>query len=463
MKLASERAAGFWAPRPASLDAVLARLESLSLKPEFALQREVALARALRSYLEGGAGRIVAPLAQETDLAKFSLFCDFYPEDGQLTLIEQLRDVITEHIPNEERVWFDPLKHSYLDLLELTAMPKPGEDLTLRSIGDGMTFVVPGGDFAQNFVAGQVLLTRAIRDPDANQSGKALLAGCGIVLSPSDARTLYQTTREWERDMEMSSGSLVLGEWQEFAKRFGHILLWNFAEMRFAALVDAVVHIRYCNPDGQPYLYAVALYDHHEYRFFAEGLSEMREFEENKPLPSVEPQEAVGGLPPSRTWIQREVTGNAAAIVAKLTLTSAQLIVECDSPKRFDRIKHRLAASFGFSLHFRSETLTPPARKLSVAEVMRDEPLTVIVTQPEDQALLNNFLEKAYLEWSDQAHHALGGQTPRHAATSSAVRDKVSALIDEMERHDPGRTRTGKTAFAYNKLRAHVGLDEVPE
>jgi hypothetical protein len=29
-------------------------------------------------------------------------------------LIEQLRDVITENIPQEEREWLDPLKHSYL-------------------------------------------------------------------------------------------------------------------------------------------------------------------------------------------------------------------------------------------------------------------------------------------------------------------------------------------------------------
>ena len=456
MKLASEEATGFWNSRPPSLEAVVARVERLSLKPEFSLQRELALARALKPYLEGGTGRIIAPLPQEADLASLLLFCDFYPEDGQLTLIEQLRDIITEHIPNEERVWLDPLKHSYLDLLELTETPKAGEALALRSIGDRTTFVVPGGDFAQNFVAGHVLMTRVIRDPEAYESGKGYLAGCGIVLSPGDARILYEATREWERSMEMSSGSLVLGEWQEFAKRFGHILLWNFAEMRFAALLDAVVHIRYRNADGQPYLYAVALYDHHEFRFFAEGLGGMSEFEEEKPVT------AAGGMSPGRRWIQREVSGDAAMIVAKLTLTSAQLIVECDNPERLDALKHRLAGSFGFSLHFRGETLTPPVRQLSVAELMSEEPLTVTVTAQEDRALLNHFLEKAYLEWSDQPHHGLGGQTPRHAAASPAMRGKVSALIDEMERHDPGLARTGKTAFAYNKLRAHVGLDEVP-
>ena len=402
MKLASEQAAGFWTPRPSSLDAVLARLELLSLKPEFALQRELALTRALKPYLEGGTGRIVVPLAQESELANLSLFCDFYPEDGQLTLIEQLRDVITEHIPNEERVWLDPLKHSYLDLLELTAPPKPGEALTLRSIGDGTVFVVPSGDFAKDLVASQVLFTRVIRDPDDYDSGKGRLAGCGIVLSPADARTLYDWTREWERSMEISSGSFVLGEWQEFVKRFGHILLWNFAEMRFAALIDAVVHIRYRNPNGQPYLSVVALYDHHEDQLFADGLSAMKEFEPEQPVLQAAERSTAESLPAARTWFQRDVTENTAAIVAKLTLTSSQLIVECDAAERLDSIKHRLAAAFGFSLHFRGETLTPPARQLSVVELMSEEPLTVVVTPEEDRALLNQFLEKAYLEWSDQ-------------------------------------------------------------
>lgn len=455
MKLANEQAAGFWNPRPPMLDAVLARLERLSLKPEFALQRELALARALRPYLEGGAGRLVAPLSQERELAALSLYCDFYPEDGQLTLIEQLRDVITEHIPTEERVWLDPLKHSYLDLLEVTKTPKPGEALTLRSIGDKTSFAVPVGELAKDFVQGQVLLTRVIRDPDAYESGKGYLAGSGIVLSPDDAAALYEAVRDWERSMEMSSGSLVLGEWQEFAKRFGHIILWNFAELRFAALVDAVVHIRYRNADGQPYLYAVALYDHHEHRFFAEGLSEMKELEVEAQVLQGEAED----LPPARTWIQRDESG---AVVARLTLTSSQLIVECDNPERLDAIKHRLAASFGFSLHFRGETLTPPSRQLSVSGLMAAEPLTVIVTKEEDRVLLNQFLEKAYLEWSDQPHHLLGGQTPRHAAAGT-MRGKVNHLIDEMARHDPGVRRTGKAAFSYNTLRSHVGLDEVAE
>lgn len=463
MKLAGERAVGFWAPRPPTLDAVLERLESLSLRTEFALQREIALARALRPYLEGGAGRIVAPLAQETELASLWLFCDFYPDDGQLTLIEQLRDVVTEHIPNDERAWLDPLKHSYLDVLELTVTPNQDEDLTLRSLGDGSTFVVPGGEFIKDVTAGQALVTRVVRPPNAGEPDRALWGGCGVVLSAADAKVLLEMTAEWRREMEVNSGSFALGEWREFAKRFGYIVLWALGQLRMAALVDAVVHIRYRRSDGQPYLYVVALYDHHEYRFFVSQLSEMSEFEPEGVVSAVGKPAEPGAIPSPRTWVQWDRSGGRARLAARLTLTSSQLVVECDGPERLDRIKHQLAASFGFSLHFRGETLTPPPRQLSVSDLMSDEPMTVIVTDEEDRALLSQFLEKAYLEWADQPHLALGGQTPRHAALSSAMRSKVGALIDEMARHDPGFARKGRAAFDYNKLRARVGLEEVPE
>jgi hypothetical protein len=461
MKLVSEQTTGFWTPQPPSLGALLARLERLSVKPEFRVQRELAFARALKPYLEGGAGRLVVPLELEVELANLYLFCDYYPEDGQLTLIEQLRDVITEHIPDEERQWLDLLKHSYFDLLELTSLPKSGEDLTVRSLGDRTSFRVSGDESIGNLAVNQVLLTRLVFTPASGESGKAVWGGCGILLSRADANAMLEMTAEWRREMEISSGSFTLGEWREFTKRFGYMLLWAFAQLRTDALMDAVVHIRYRRSDGQPYLYAVALYDHHEYRFFADGLSEMSELEPEKTVPLTGRQGPIGDFPSARTWVQRDGGSGSDSIIAKLTLTSSQLMVECDGPERLDRIKHRLAASFGFSLHFRDETLTPPIRQLSVAELMSAEPLQLLVTEAEDHALLGGFLEKAYLEWSDQPHLALDGQTPRHAAASSAMRGKVGALIGEMEQHDPGLDRIGRTVFDYNVLRAHVGLNEV--
>jgi len=459
MNLANEQAAGFFVPMPVSLETVLTRLDALSQKPEFALQRELGLARVLKPYLQDGISRPLAALPQETELATLWLFCDFYPEDGQLTLIEQLRDVITEHIPEDERTWLDPLKHSYIDLLELVTTPTATAFLTVRSLGDATTFTLPYEDFAKDLSVGQVLLTRVIRDPKRSDSGHAVWAGCGLILSASEGKALYDKTRDWERRMEMSSGELVLGEWQEFTKRFGHVLLWTFAEKRMAALIDAVTHIRYRNPNGDPYLYAIALYDHHDYRFFHDGLSAMEEWRsEPSTLDSAWRSIKSPALP--RVWIQRSETPHKAEIVARVTLTPSQLILECDSRDRLNDVKHRLAQAFGFALHFRGETQSPPSHRVTLEELNSKQPLAVVVSQEDDRALLHAFLETGYLEWSDQPHRLLGGQTPRHAAGSPATREAVARLIHEMEVTDLGVWRSGQRAYDYNILRGHVGLDE---
>jgi len=458
MNLANEQAAGFFVSMPVSLETVLTRLDSLSQQPEFVPQRELGLARVLKPYLQDGVSRVLAALPQETELATLWLFCDFYPEDGQLTLIEQLRDVITEHIPEDERTWLDPLKHSYIDLLELVTIPTATASLTVRSLGDATTYTLPYEDFAKDLSVGQVLLTRVIRDPKRSDSGHAIWAGCGLILSASEGKALYDKTRDWERRMEMSSGELVLGEWQEFTKRFGYVLLWVFAEMRVTALADAVAHIRYRTPDGDPHLYAIALYDHHEYGVFLEGLSGMKEW--TREASELQREGGMGFLAKPLIWIQTSEAPNRTEIVARLTLTSSQLVVECDNPDRLNDIKHGLARAFGFSLHFRGEILTPPHHRITLDELNADQPATVIISDEDDRTVLNAFLEKAYLEWSDHPHGMLGGQTPRHAAAATGTREVVARLITEMEASDLGVRRGGKRVYDYNILRGHVGIDD---
>lgn len=165
MKLANETTAGVWAPLPPGLDGLVARLEALSIGPMFAAERDRALRQALRPYFEFAGNAPLPPFAQEVDLATLIVYADYYPQDGQLTLIEQLRDVVTEHIPEEERAWMDPLKHSYMDLVEVV----PGSDTTgtwaCRSLGNGRLYQVQAGDFSRGLRDGQVLLTRFVQQP----------------------------------------------------------------------------------------------------------------------------------------------------------------------------------------------------------------------------------------------------------------------------------------------------------
>ena len=459
MKLGSEATFGLWFPLVPSLDALLARLKILSLEPRAAGQRQIALRLALQPYFEGSRGSLLSPLPQETELANLFLYADFYPQDGQLTLIEQLRDVITEHIPQEEREWLDPLKHSFLDLVEFLSLDEEGRRLVFRSIGNARIYRVPDGPFRIALQPGQILLTRLIREPGDVESERAVIAGAAIVLSNEDGKGLLNATLDYRRQVEISAGSFELGDWPEFAKRYGYVLLWTFARMRFAALLDAVVHIRYVFKGEQPYLYTLALYEHNEYGYIRETLAGFEGFE----------REAAGsfsggtsGSKDAQHFILREAWGALqSAVVARLILTATQLWVECDSRERLDTIKHKLAATFGFSLHFRGETYAPPPRQLKESELATEKPLTLVISAEEDRSLLNGFLETLYLEWAERACPSLGDQMPRSVAASAAGRERVAALIADMERHDPGMRRVGHAAFDYNKLRAHVGLDEV--
>jgi len=459
MKPASERTDLRTVPIDPSLGSLFDRLEALAAEPGFRLQREIAFSRALRPYVEGGEATLLSPLPDEFALATLYVLTDYYPEDGQLSLIEQLRDVITVHIPEEERAWLDPVHHSYMDLLEVVATEGlvEGDGLatvqrvTLRSLGDRREFQVEGGQFGGGIRTGQVLLTRLIRAAD-----RVVFPGAAVKLSGTVARSIFEAVDDWRREMEAESGSFALGEWEEFAKRYGYMLLWRVAQTRLKALVEADAGVHYVTQTGQPFLYVLALYEHHEFRLLAEALSQM---------PELEKVEAGAQSSPTGVscllWIQREGSGGSAPdTVSRLTLTETQVTVECNSGERLDQIKHRLASAFGFSLHFRGESIAVPIHDLFVPDLDQEneEARLVVVSPEEEHRVLSAFLESVYLEWADQPAPALHDQTPRHAAASPNLRAQVAALIDHMDRDDLCRRRTGTSGYDYQRLREHVGL-----
>lgn len=428
-------------PVEPSLQALLDRLEAQSLLPMFRQQRALALQLALRPYFE--ASRPLLPRDEEMDLATLYLYADFFPQDGQLSLIEQVRDTIETHVPEEERAWLDPLRHSAMDLLEVAAVePGPsGSRLRLRSFGGGEEFLPTAGDFGLGLQAGQALLTRLVRLPD-----RAVFAGAALVLSPANARQVFEAVQDWRRDMELSAGAFSLRDWPELAKRYGYLFLWQVAQLRLQVVIEEEAGMRFLDAAGGPYLYALAQYEHADLRQLDAGLGAAG-FRRDEREPS--------------RWHQDE----DGQVVARLTLTPFELTVECDSPERLNDVKHRLAAAFGFLLHFRGEATVPPEHEAVWHDVdLSSDEVTVPafrVGAEQNQRLFSAFLDAVYLEWADRPSPALEGETPRHVAAKPGGRERVSALIDGLEDADPGRRRFGQAAFNYNRLRAQVGLAEV--
>jgi hypothetical protein len=233
--------------------------------------------------------------------------------------------------------------------------------------------------------------------------------------------------------------------------------MWNVAQARFDLLVQLESRVRYRNESGAAFLPIMALYDHDGFTLLEST------FESNTDWQAVTgddrhtcPHHAV------RTWIRRTDLNRegGSRINSKITLTPSQIWVECDSPDRLDGLKHELASTFGFLLHFRGETLVSPMHTLTMPDLSVDgeDKRLVTVALQEEQRLIASFLETVYLDWADKPAPALGDQTPRHAVTVPDGRKRVSALIDEIECHDVGRRRTGTVGYDYGVLRAHVGL-----
>lgn len=431
----------------AGLQALFTRLDALSRQPMFQAQRDRAIGLVLRSYADDSGPLRWIPLTEEMDLAFLYLFADYFPDDGQLSLIEQVRDTIDVHVPEEERVWLDPLKHSSMDLLEVVGVNTSAEDgLVLRSLGDGQTFRVRLRTLGRPLRRGQVLLSRLIHASD-----RTVLPGTAIILSANHADGILEATHQWRREMEAESGSFVLGEWREFAKRFGYVLLWCFAQARVSAMLAADAAIQYRRSDGQSFLYALAFYEHAEFRRLSDGMAAI----DNMHTMAGESSGEV------RVWVLSQSTDvDPFRPVARMTLTPTQLMVECDSADRLNDLKHQLASEFGFSLHFRGETATLPIHDVPTVDLDKDDTpgITVEATPEEEFRLLSTFLEAMYLEWADWPSPALDNLTPRHAAAVPAYRDRVERLIDDMERDDLVYRRTGTRGYDYNILRAHVGI-----
>ncbi len=437
------------------LQHLLNRLAMQSQRSDFQAQRQTALGLVLEPYLDPRTSQYLSPLDEEIHLAEWYLFADYVPTDGHPTLVEQIRDTITEHVPQEERQWLDPLRHSYMDvliILNVDASTIPNH-LELQSLGDQQRFRITH-PVTSALQENRILLTRLIRAPSVT-----CLPGPPLILSKAMGNVLLTFAQNLRQHIEFSTGNFGLAEWPEFSKQYGYLLIWSLARLRGGVITEADEQVTYWTETGQPFLYAIALYAHHEYQSVATGLKEWKEL-------IVQLPNSPGGTGTGRTsdhsvWVeQTQKPDGSSDAVARLTLTPTQLIVEADSDKRLDDLKHRLAATFGFSLHFQGETLTPPQHAPPQVDLLASQYIAPHVTVPtkEEAELLSSFLERVYLEWAEQPCPALHNETPRRYARHARQDQEVATLIDQMEQHDLGLLRTGQPAYDYNILRAHIGF-----
>jgi hypothetical protein len=345
-----------------------------------------------------------------------------------------------------------------MDLLEIQDISPVNQSVRarLQSLGDQQIFEVLLPPTPVPYKIGHILLTRLLRGLSETR-----LPGPPLVLSANMGKAVFSFTNETRREIEIGTGNFALSEWAEFAKSYGYMMIWSIAKVRRGAWAVVDSHIDYRNTQGETFLYAIALYEHHEFRVLTEGLNK---FEQFTPVQGMYAKPAASGSgPETLSWVwlpPQEQTGATVSPVARLTLTPTQLCVETDSADRLDTVKHQLAGTFGFSLHFKGEITAPPQHTTPEVDLLSDSYIAppTVVSLKEEQQILASFLETVYLEWAEAPSPLLKGQSPRHYCAAQKDTKEVAAIIDQMEQHDLGRRRTGQPAYDYNILRAHIGL-----
>ena len=431
---------------------LLVRFKTQSLELDFQFQREAAMTLALKPYLDFITAQYLAPLPEEIELAEWYLYADYFPTDGHLSLIEQVRDTITQHVPDEERVWLDPVRHSYMDLLQVVEIDQKADPLhvQLQSLGDHQVFDVTYME-TSSIQKNHVLLTRLLR----GHSG-TYLPGPPLILSLAMGKALLAITNDLRGEIELSTGNFALAEWPEFTNKYGYLLIWGLARLRGGALLTADAQMTYANEKGEPFLYAIALYEHHEFQKLAAGLDEWEHL-----CPQLPQAASDFEIHQKKVWVQQRPEGPSTSHpICRFTLTPTQLTIEAATADQLDSLKHQLAATFGFSLHFKGETLDPPTHSLPQIDLLADTYVapSVTVSGKEEHNLLTTFSESVFLEWAEQPSPILGGKTPRQYCRENHDTKEVAKLIDQMEQNDLGLERTGQRAYDYSTLRAHVGL-----
>ena len=141
-------------------------------------------------------------------------------------------------------------------------------------------------------------------------------------------------------------------------------------------------------------------------------------------------------------------------LLANVKIGDSTVIASTNSVARADAIRERVEAACGSLLKNRVRSHTDPASMIGRSTKAAAAPR---VTTAEERAMVREVKERHYARWLNDAIPALEGKTPRQAARTKSGRERLKALLDEIElneSHQPEDERVN-----VGKMRRLLGLE----
>jgi hypothetical protein len=151
-------------------------------------------------------------------------------------------------------------------------------------------------------------------------------------------------------------------------------------------------------------------------------------------------------------------------VLGHIRISRKRLTCEVNSAERAARIRQIIEEALGAHVKHRSTTVTSVEREM--ARAVERQPLEsraaahdpdAPLRSPEADAQVREMMTAHYDEWVTQKIPALGDQTPLDAVRSAAGRERVVALLHELER-DSERLPVPPDPAMLRRLRERLGL-----
>jgi hypothetical protein len=155
--------------------------------------------------------------------------------------------------------------------------------------------------------------------------------------------------------------------------------------------------------------------------------------------------------------------GWETTVLGHIDIEGTQLAAEVNSGERAAEFKRLVRERMGEKARYRvteiqsMERLLAEARaKPPRADTQVDRDQAALMAHPEVQVQLRGMMARHYEAWVDEKLPALQGKTPREAVCTAAGREKVEALIRDIERMGPGMG--GYDPSITDNLRERLGI-----
>jgi hypothetical protein len=165
-------------------------------------------------------------------------------------------------------------------------------------------------------------------------------------------------------------------------------------------------------------------------------------------------------------WTRRASSthkGFETTLLGRIEIDGTQLTAEVNSVERAKEFKRLLSERLGEKARYRVTEIQSMERLLSEARgtprrsaAEEDRNQAALMARPEVQAQIRGMMKRHYEAWMDEELPVLKGQTPREAVRTRAGKEKVAALIQDIERM--GQGMAGYDDSIVSDLRKELGI-----